>query len=102
MRKEFSTKTKALAFQRANGRCEKCGYRLTVGKYHYDHTRPDGLTGLLILITVVCFASVAIAKRQEKMLEELLRRSECRPATLELSNPVTRSQAAKLHLGSGN
>ena len=57
---------------------------------------------LLILIIVELSASVAIAKRQEKMLEELLRRSECRPITLELSNPVTRSQAAKLHLGSGN
>jgi 5-methylcytosine-specific restriction protein A len=45
MRREFSAKIKALAFQRANGRCEECGYRLTVGKYHYDHRIPDGLTG---------------------------------------------------------
>jgi 5-methylcytosine-specific restriction protein A len=45
VRKEFSTKTKALAFQRAGGRCEECSYRLTVGKYHYDHADPDGLTG---------------------------------------------------------
>jgi 5-methylcytosine-specific restriction protein A len=45
MRREFSTKTKALAFQRANGRCEKCGFKLTPGKYHYDHGIPDGLTG---------------------------------------------------------
>jgi 5-methylcytosine-specific restriction protein A len=45
MRKEFSTKTKALAFQRANGRCEECGFRLTPGKFHYDHAIPDGLTG---------------------------------------------------------
>src|SRR4051794_18938663 len=45
MRKEFSTRTKALAFQRANGRCEACGARLTTGKFHYDHENPDGLTG---------------------------------------------------------
>jgi len=45
MRKEFSTKTKALAFQRANGRCEECGFRLTPGKFHYDHIRADGLLG---------------------------------------------------------
>jgi len=45
MRKEFSTKTKALAFQRANGRCEECGFRLTPGKIEYDHIRADGLLG---------------------------------------------------------
>jgi 5-methylcytosine-specific restriction protein A len=47
LRKEFSTRTKALAFQRANGRCEGegCGARLTTGKFHYDHRIPDGLTG---------------------------------------------------------
>lgn len=47
MRCEFSRTTKALAFQRANGKCEgeNCGARLTVGKYEYDHENPDGLTG---------------------------------------------------------
>jgi 5-methylcytosine-specific restriction enzyme A len=45
MRKEFSTRTKALAFQRSNGRCEECGFKLTPGKYHFDHRNPDGLTG---------------------------------------------------------
>jgi len=46
-RREFSAKTKAAAFLRANGVCEnpKCGARLTVGKFHYDHDTPDGLGG---------------------------------------------------------
>jgi 5-methylcytosine-specific restriction protein A len=44
-RREFSTRTKALAFQRANGRCEKCGIRLQPGRIAYDHDNPDGLTG---------------------------------------------------------
>lgn len=47
MRREFSAKTKAAAFLRADGHCEnrKCGARLTVGKFQYDHNDPDGLMG---------------------------------------------------------
>jgi 5-methylcytosine-specific restriction protein A len=45
MRKEFSTRTKALAFQRANGRCEACAMRLQPGRIAYDHVNPDSLTG---------------------------------------------------------
>lgn len=51
-RKEFSRSTKAAAFLRADGRCEgtlddgsRCPTKLTVGKFHYDHDNPDGLTG---------------------------------------------------------
>lgn len=38
-RTEFSAKTKAKAFLRANGVCEgeRCAARLTYGKFHYDH-----------------------------------------------------------------
>jgi 5-methylcytosine-specific restriction enzyme A len=49
-RAEFSAKTKALAFQRAAGFCEgivkgeRCGARLTVGKFAYDHVIADGLS----------------------------------------------------------
>jgi 5-methylcytosine-specific restriction protein A len=68
MRKEFSTKTKALAFQRADGRCEECGFRLTVGKYHYDHANPDGLTGVNDLgnCRVLC-----VACHREKTREDV-------------------------------
>jgi 5-methylcytosine-specific restriction protein A len=45
MRKEFSDRTRALAFQRANGRCDECGIRLQTGRIAYDHKIPDGLTG---------------------------------------------------------
>ena len=45
MRREFSARIKVAAFQRANGLCEGCGARLTVGKYAYDHDTPDGLGG---------------------------------------------------------
>jgi 5-methylcytosine-specific restriction enzyme A len=80
MRKEFSTRTKALAFQRSNGRCEndKCAARLSYGKFHYDHTNPDGLTGSndLANCRVLCTAchrektrndvgNIAKAKRRE-------------------------------------
>lgn len=45
MRREFSRKTKAQAFQRANGNCEVCTARLTPGKFRYDHILPDVLGG---------------------------------------------------------
>jgi 5-methylcytosine-specific restriction enzyme A len=80
MRREFSRTTKALAFQRANGKCEgeNCGARLTVGKFAYDHNNPDGLTGEPTLenCVVLCnachsfktkrdVANIARAKRRE-------------------------------------
>lgn len=39
MRQEFSKHTKALAFQRAKGKCEGCGFILRPGKFHYDHIK---------------------------------------------------------------
>jgi 5-methylcytosine-specific restriction protein A len=46
MRKEFSDRTRALAFQRSNGRCAECCMRLQPGRIAFDHINPDGLTGL--------------------------------------------------------
>lgn len=48
-RREFSAKTKALAFERAGGNCECCTARLTAGKFHYDHVIPDALGGEPVL-----------------------------------------------------
>ncbi len=47
MRCEFSKAVKRDAFARANGLCEgaKCGARLHIGKFQYDHDIPDGLGG---------------------------------------------------------
>jgi 5-methylcytosine-specific restriction protein A len=58
MRMEFSKRTKRDAFVRAEGNCEGCGARLTIGKYHYDHIIPDGLGGEAILdnCAVLCVA----------------------------------------------
>ena len=44
-REEFSGKVKVHAFQRANGRCDKCTARLSVGKFHYDHIVPAAVGG---------------------------------------------------------
>jgi 5-methylcytosine-specific restriction protein A len=44
-RREFSAKVKVAAFKRADGRCEGCGVRLTVGRFTYDHRIPDQLGG---------------------------------------------------------
>ena len=64
MRREFSAKVCAAAFQRADGRCEgqrngeRCSVRLTVGKYRYDHILPDWLGGEPTLdnCQVICMA----------------------------------------------
>lgn len=59
MRREFPDKVKAAAFVRADGSCEGCGARLSVGKFHYDHTIPADLGGEPILdncavLCIVC------------------------------------------------
>lgn len=45
MRREFNARTRAKAFERAAGKCEDCGAKLSLGKYQFDHDNPDGLTG---------------------------------------------------------
>lgn len=45
MRLEFTRKTKAQGFERAGGKCEICGVRLTTGKFRYDHKLPCALGG---------------------------------------------------------
>ncbi len=79
MRREFSTKVKAAAFQRSGGNCEGCTARLYVGKFAYDHIIADGLGGKPTLenCAVLCFAchgdktfasdvpAIAKAKRRE-------------------------------------
>lgn len=56
---------------------------------------------LMILQTVGLFALLAIAKRQESMSNELLKRSGNMQDTLELYNPTTRSQEESFRYGSG-
>ena len=59
-RQEFTAKTKAQAFARANGCCEgdNCGARLTPGKFRYDHRVPCQMGGdnSLENCTVLCLA----------------------------------------------
>jgi hypothetical protein len=57
---------------------------------------------LMILTTVLCSALLAISKRQEAMLDELLKRSGSMQETSALINPETRSQAERHQNGSGN
>ncbi len=45
MRREFPTKVKVAAFERAKGHCEECGGRLFVGKFAYDHVIADACGG---------------------------------------------------------
>lgn len=45
MRIEFTKKTRILAFQRADGRCEICGVKLYAGNVDFDHRIPAELGG---------------------------------------------------------
>jgi hypothetical protein len=56
---------------------------------------------LMILTTVLCSALLVISKRQEAMLEELLKRSGSMQETSVLINPETRSQVGRVQHGSG-
>lgn len=59
-RTEFSAKVRRQAWERSGGRCEHpgCGIKLMVGKFHYDHIKPDGLDGepTLTNCAVLCLA----------------------------------------------
>lgn len=51
-RREFSSKVKRAAYERANGQCEgslddgeRCPCKLTRGKFHYDHDIADWMGG---------------------------------------------------------
>ncbi len=85
MRKEFPTRIKVAAFQRASGRCEgkletgeRCYAVLIPGRWRCDHINPDGLTGQPTLDNAQCLcplcdgrktpgdiATIAEAKRRE-------------------------------------
>jgi hypothetical protein len=56
---------------------------------------------LTILLIVECSALLAISKRQEAMLDELLKRSGSMQETSVLINPETRSQVGSYPNGSG-
>jgi hypothetical protein len=59
------------------------------------------LLALTILLIVECSALLAISKRQEAMLDELLKRSGSMQETSVLINPETRSQVGSYPNGSG-
>jgi 5-methylcytosine-specific restriction enzyme A len=44
-RREFPVSVKVAAWKRCGGLCEECGCLLKPGRFHYDHSNPDGLTG---------------------------------------------------------
>jgi hypothetical protein len=56
---------------------------------------------LTIFITVMCYALSVISKRQEAMLDELLKRSGSMQEKSVLINPETRSQVGNFRPGSG-
>jgi hypothetical protein len=60
-----------------------------------------GLAVAMILVIVLCYALLVIAKRQEAMLDLLVKQSGSMQETSVLINPETRSQAERHQNGSG-
>ena len=55
-RQEFTTKVKLQAWERANGRCEKCTAKLFPGNIAFDHIVPCAFGGEPVLLncSVLC------------------------------------------------
>lgn len=72
-RREFDKQTRRDAFLRADGKCEgevdghRCGAKLTIGKFAYDHRIPDRLGGEPVLSNcqVLCSACHTVKTRQD-------------------------------------
>jgi hypothetical protein len=77
----------------------ECGYSQDVS--HMITVFLMVLLALTILLIVECSALLAISKRQEAMLDELLKRSGSMQETSVLINPETRSQVGSYPNGSG-
>lgn len=54
MRREFPKKVKVAAYERANGRCERCTAPLRAGAVQYDHVIPDAMGGEPTLANCEC------------------------------------------------
>jgi 5-methylcytosine-specific restriction endonuclease McrA len=48
-RQEFPTKIKLAAWERCDGRCERCTARLGPGNIRFDHINPDAAGGAAVL-----------------------------------------------------
>lgn len=56
-RKEFPTRIKVAAYERAGGLCEACGASLRGKRVEYDHRIPDALGGAPTAENCVCLCS---------------------------------------------
>jgi 5-methylcytosine-specific restriction endonuclease McrA len=79
MRKEFSKKTRAEVFLRANGICEKCGIKLKPGEGEYDHVVPayfggDNTAGNAALLCVPCHRGVGAKTADDQRIISKVKR----------------------------
>lgn len=65
MRREFPSKVKLAAFERAKGHCEKCGAKI-IGAAQVDHVIPDALGGEPTLDNAECLCKTCHAFKTGK------------------------------------
>jgi 5-methylcytosine-specific restriction endonuclease McrA len=106
-RQEFSVSVKRAAAKRANGHCEECTRRLSVGDYHYDHAVADQLGGAPTLdnCRVLC-RSCHRAKTRSRDLPQIAKakRREQRHMGIRKSGrpmPGSRASGWKQKVGGG-
>lgn len=66
-RAEFTKATKAQAFLRANGKCERCGVKLRAGGVFYDHVIAASNGGGNDLDNAACLCKTCHAEKTEKL-----------------------------------
>jgi 5-methylcytosine-specific restriction endonuclease McrA len=95
MRRDFTKAVKLAAFQRADGRCEKCTAQLYPGKYRYDHVVPDTFGGAPTLenCQVICIACDS-EKTYGKDIPAIAKNNRMRERNLGIKRNKTRRTIA--------
>lgn len=77
-RSEFSAQVHKAAWKRCSGRCEApgCGIKLQVGRFEYDHIKPDGLDGEATLENCAVLCSAHHLKKTTEVDRPMMQKAD--------------------------
>jgi len=93
-RQEFTKKTMALAFARANGLCEGCGSRLLPGQFDYDHIRECAYGGDNSLENCKVLCKTCHKTKTQEFMPGLRKADRVKKRHLGITKPSGRIQSA--------